>query len=119
MESVRQKLVELLNRIAESGGEVEFAGNSNMDEIRLVAQLIDDGYLDGSYVPNESGVPCCAMVNSITLSGRKYADQLEEEHAEKSPQGKLKKYGGYFVVYLGGVLTPVIAQAIIKYLKLN
>jgi hypothetical protein len=76
MESIRPRLVELLNLVAKAGGNVEFAGNSTLEEIRLVAQLIDEGYLEGECLPNESGVPCCAMVTAITLSGRKYVDQL-------------------------------------------
>ena len=52
MESVRPRLIAILNRIAASAEDhVVFAEQATLDEIRLVAQLIDDGYLAGKYIP--------------------------------------------------------------------
>jgi hypothetical protein len=120
MESVRPRLIAILNRIAASGGDhVVFAENATLDEIRLVAQLIDDSYLAGDYVRNERDIPCQAVVTGITLSGRAYVEQLERDEKSATPKGKIKKWVVYALIYLGGILTLVVAQALIKWLHLD
>src|SRR6266702_3189486 len=74
------------------------------DQHRLVAQLIDDRYLAGNYECDEEEHPCYAVVTGITLSGRRYVEQLETEHSSGTATGKLKKWAKYGLVYLGGVL---------------
>jgi hypothetical protein len=120
MESVRPHLIAILNRVAASGGEqIVFADNATLDEIQLVAQLIDDRYLTGDYVCDEDERPCNAVVTGITLTGRRYVEQLEEEHRGATPKGKIKKWAKYGLAYIGGVLTPVLTQALLKWLRLE
>ncbi len=79
MDSVRPRLVAVLNHIAAAkDDQITFADNATLEEVGLVAQLIDNGYLDRSYVPNERGIPCHAVVTGITLSGRRFVDELDE-----------------------------------------
>lgn len=119
MESVRPRLIAILNRIAASAEDhVVFAEQATLDEIRLVAQLIDDGYLAGKYVRNARG-PCNAVVTGITLNGRTYVEQLERDEKNATPKDKIKKWVVYALIYLGGILTLVLAQALIKWLHLD
>ncbi|MDD5260845.1 MAG: hypothetical protein PHD76_03255 [Methylacidiphilales bacterium] len=119
MDSIRPTVIGILNRVASSDEPISFAENSYLDEIKLVSQLIDDGYLSGEHVEDERGIPCNACVDRITLRGREYADQLEQKHGEASPKGKFKKWGLLFLVWLLGIATAVVTQALLKYLNLN
>ena len=120
MESVRPTLIAILNRVAAStDDQIVFAENATLDEIRLVAQLIDNRYLAGNYERDEEERPCYAVVTDITLSGRRYVEQLETEHRSGTATGKLKKWAKYGLVYLGGILTPVITQALLRWLRLE
>jgi hypothetical protein len=75
MESVRPRLISILNRVAAStDDQLIFADNATLDEIRLVAQLIDDHYLAGNYECDEEERPFNAIVTGITLTGRRYVE---------------------------------------------
>ncbi len=120
MQSVRKDLIELLSRIAsEKDFPIKFSSNASLSEIRLVADLIDQGFLDGDHVENEKGVPCQAMVTGITLAGREYVDELEEQHFKKSTTGKMMSFLKYVGVFVLGIIGTLIAQWLGKKLGLN
>ena|ERR1051326_2572999 len=92
MDSVRPTLISILNRVAASDDQLVFADNATLREIRLVAQLIDDRYLSGSYECDEEERPFYAVVTGITLKGPRYVEQLEAEQRCSSSFGKIKKW---------------------------
>jgi hypothetical protein len=53
IESVRDDLISILNGAAKATAPMHFAENATLREIALVAQLIDRGYLQGSYASDE------------------------------------------------------------------
>ena len=120
MKSVRKKLIRILSGVAATREfPIQFGENSTLDEIRLVSDLIDNDYLDGGHVENESGVPCNAVITGITLSGREYVDQLEAEEFEKSSKGRLLRILKYLGVFALGVVGTLLTQWLMKKLGLN
>jgi hypothetical protein len=71
MESVRADLIRILNHAAKAEETIEFSDNATLKEIRLVAQLIDDGYLQGDYAADGEDKPIQAVVTGISLAGPK------------------------------------------------
>lgn len=120
MRSVRGDLINILNLVAESKDlPITFATNVTSESIRLVSDLIDNGYLDGSHVEDAKGVPCHAIVTGITIPGREYVDELEAQVFSASSKGKLivvLKYGAVFIL---GIIGTLLAQWFAKKLGLN
>jgi hypothetical protein len=119
MDSVRNDLIRILNQAARAGEPIEFAQNATLKEIALVAQLINNGYLQGDYATDGDDRPCQAVVTGISLSGRNYVQELEKEHFKRTPIGKTWKGLKYVAVYLGGILSAVLVQWLIKYFHLD
>jgi hypothetical protein len=122
VDSVRTDLIALLNRVASfSGDYLEFGENSDLREIALVAQLVNDGHFEGSVTQDQKGLPVNARVSGITLKGRAFADELESEQASRSWTARTAKHPVAIGVagMIGGIAATVIAQAIIKWLNLG
>jgi len=120
MQSVRKDFIRILNRIAaEKNLPVEFSSNATLDEIRLVSELIDHEYLDGFHSENEVGIPCSAVVRGITISGREYVDQLEDEQFKRSSKGKVFAFLKYAGALLLGVIGTLATQWLAKRLGID
>jgi len=115
MQSVRKEQIALLNRMASTEAwPVTFGENSTMAEIALVADFIANGYLQGGSVPNSIGQPCHATVTGITPAGREYAVELEAQAFRGSPRGRLWALLKGAAIWLSGVLSLLVAQALAR-----
>ena len=120
MESVRKDLIEILNRIAATKElPIEFGTHATLDEIRLVADLIERDFLDGTHTEDGNGIPINALVTGITLAGREYVDELEDERFKKSSAGRLVSFLKYVGVFILGILGTLLTQWIAKKLGLT
>ena len=119
MESVRADLIRILNQAAKAEEAIEFSDNATLKDIRLVAQLIEDDYLQGDYATDGENKPIQAVVTGISLAGRKYVEELEEERFTHTPLGKTWKSVKYGVVYVGGIVSAVLIQWLIKRFHLD
>jgi len=120
MQSVSKDLIAILNRIAASNVfPIEFGATVSMEEIGLVANLLDRGFLDGWHTENQEGVPCNATVTGISLAGREYVDELENERFGKSGKGRLLSFLKYAGIFVLGILGTLLTQLIAKKLGLN
>jgi hypothetical protein len=120
MRSVRHNLISILNRVASAQSfPVDFSSNSTLDEIKLVSDLIDQSYLSGDHTDNEVGVPSCVVVTGITLAGRHYVEQLENEQFNASSMGKTLTYLKYAAVFMLGIIGTLVSQWLAKRLGLK
>ena len=120
MQSVRTDIIKTLNRIAdEAEFPIVYDKDSSLQEIRLISDLIDAGHLDGEYVPDERGVPCAAAVTRITLSGRAYVDELENQRYRQSPRGRAVAMVKYCAIFLSGIVATLLTQWLAKLFDLN
>ena len=117
---MRKTYIEILNEIAACQDlPKEYGSNASLQEIQLVADLIDKDCLAGDYVRNEVGIPCTAIVTGITIEGRQFADQLEDEQYSKSFTSRFMACLKYFGVFLAGIIGTLITQYLLKKLKLD
>lgn len=120
MKIIRPDLIRILNGVAECEEfPIHYAENATLDEIGLVAELMDQGLLCGSYVSNEVGRPCHVVVLGITLSGREYVSNLKDSQTKESTSGKTFLVLKYICIFLLGVLGTLLTQWLSKLLGLT
>ncbi|MBT7298512.1 MAG: hypothetical protein HN849_03310 [Victivallales bacterium] len=121
MKIVRKQVVAILKKVADRNDQspVEFGNGSASDEVRLVAELIDDGYLDGSHMEDEMGRPCHATVTGISIAGHDHIDQLRNEGFRASKKGKALAMAKYIAVFALGIIATVVSQWLAKKLGVD
>ena len=111
MQSVKKDILVILNRVATSpGATVRFDANATLEEIGLVSELIDSGYLGGAHVEDERGVPISAVATGITIAGREYAERLAAELRRKSAKGRIFASLKYTAVFALGLAAKWITK---------
>ena len=120
MKSIEKELIDLLTRIeCATDFPLEFQADASPTDIRLAADLIDRGYLDGGHAEDERGVPCAAAVTGITLSGREYLQEVKDKHFKKSASGKFVRVLKYLGVFVLGIIGTLLTQWIGKKMGLK
>lgn len=120
MQSVRKELIDILNQVAKSKEfPMQFGANATRDSIRLVSELIDREYLDGTHCEDGQGLPMNAVVFGITIPGREYVDQLEDAQFKKSATGRAASVLKYVAVFVLGILGTLLTQWLAKRLGID
>jgi hypothetical protein len=111
MKSVKKDILAILNRVANApAAPVRFDNDATLEEIGLVSELIDSGYLGGAHVEDERGVPIAAVATGITIAGREYAEGLAAEMLRKSAKGRVFAALKYAAVFAFGLATTWITK---------
>ncbi len=125
MQSVRQPILNLMYRVLSHKGDTPYSvgDDGDLEEVKLCAQLINSGYLDGGVAKNGREVPIQAGVVDVTLEGRRYMDVLEREIRESTVTGKVmswsKKAFWTGIGVVGGSILTLVTQYISKRLGIE
>jgi len=116
MESVKQPIVDMILWVIASTPPVFVNGKEDLNRARLASQLINDGYLRGSVASDSQGRPMNVAILDVTIQGRTFCEQLEEEirnarFAVKAVK-TLKKGTILLLAGIGGVIGAVIGSVI-------
>lgn len=121
MKATRKKLMAILQQIADRNDQspVEFGDGSTSEEVRLVAELIDDGFLEGGHMEDGMGRPCHATVTGITVQGQEQIQSLKTDVFHTSLLGRAIPLFKYIAVFVLGIVGTLIAQWLAKTLGIN
>jgi hypothetical protein len=114
-ESSRKAYIRLLKE------RVDVADNLPLDERDRVfkAELINDGCLDGVVGMDSSGMfPSSVIIGLPKPKGRLLLQQLEQEEADATAIGKLKKKTDLFLGLILGIISTVAGAIILHLLHL-
>ena len=102
-------------RIAATSGLPQLLGDDSVAPISSIAELVDDGCLNGRPIIAESQIAGFQFL-TITAKGRRRIDQIEAERKSRTFIGKLKAFAPPLMWMLVGsaltILTDWIRQLI-------
>ena len=110
-EKTRQHLIRLLKECESTFDAREPKALKSV----LFSDLISNGYLEGVTNRDENGIPNANHIINITMKGRLYLGELEALQQEATFWSKLKKHFGAVGLWLLGIATPMIVDAIKKF----
>jgi hypothetical protein len=123
MKSEKEKIVDLIREVLGKPPPIFIDGNADQSKARLANQLIKSGYLDGSPIIGERGQVRRVAILDVTIEGRQYSDQLEDEIRNSRLGVKAGKTAKKIMLILmgavGGILLTVATQWILSLLKLK
>jgi hypothetical protein len=121
MKSIRKEVIAILKKVANKVDQepMVFGNGTATDEVRLVSELIDDGYLDGGHVEDEMGRPCHATVTGISISGHEYIDSLQVDAFHASHKGRTIAILKYVAVFVLGIIATLLSKWLAKKLGVS
>jgi hypothetical protein len=123
MESVRQPIVDLIYEVLNGTPPIFINGIEDQKKARLANQLIKSGYLDGSPAIGGQGQIIKVAIVDVTIEGRKFCENLEEEIRNSTvgvKTGKtLKKVLLILLGAIGGIVITVVTQWVLARMNLK
>jgi hypothetical protein len=111
--TVKKTIIEILSRASKGDLPDQVGPEDTLDTIAIYAELVDAGYLTGCVTLGPEGRPCNVAGARITISGRGYLEQLENERAAAGSLSGAKK-GGRSLLKL--VVLPIVIALIVAWL---
>jgi hypothetical protein len=112
--TARQMYIRMLRQRIDAVDSV----SSESREHVLWSGLIKSGFLDGTPVSDQFGVPSKNIVGPPTLKGRLFLQELELQEKNESSLHRIIKYSVPVVTFFMGIVSSVLIEWFKKYLGL-
>ena len=116
-ETYEEKAIRLLTLLTQSSEPVSSDETWTLDDIAVMAELNDSGYIRaGDVVRAGQGQIVAIMVMNITTRGREYLSQLKKQEEANTSVGFVKEHRFAFYKWFWGIVATVISAVVVAYL---